>query len=697
MFILDSYIYQANLEFRATLPDYLILLLQDIQHNNIYVCYTDFYECYKDEFDYIQEMSRIGNMQLDHHNLKILTAYLINKQYNDIEDDDMSVIENMNIYRKKKTSVNVIVRNIDYFNFTIADYEIKESDTTRKIPEVNEYVSLDENSKNKLSEEIMCILEKNKFFNISSDFNKPDIMYLLILIHNNNLIILKNLLSRKFNDQYIIPNDIIFQAANDIYYTYLKEQIFQNLNKNSINPDFFYQDNLLKILKTIMELFKICRKRNLTSYHTPFPTEKDIVNDNSSFINKLLEEIEKVILIIKIIRSYNNNIYLNDESRHKLILDKIHSYMENKNRYPFSFFELVMLNDYKEIYPFWKILFINFFINIKSDIYYEPEGDINFYFSKLQLFFYYYYVVSDLINLSYSINDVNTNIESYFVEMKEDYDEYADICYLLYKLDDADRSRNKIDMILLSKFLNYLNGQTFNYLLPKNMVNKLQVNNFHITFIGMLKNAGYITEAIELSKNMNYAQEDIYSHLDILLKLNLYHLAYQFVSYTFSSLVSPEEIITENITESIAKSKEYHNSKELYFTLFKTLIENNQIKFLLSIPFNFIENRILKDFLFINKEYEEILFLYNVSIKNVKESDSTYKKIPDIDTKPLYRNLLIDLKILFYEDCETESKYKKFDNVFKIDYNLNKINKRSKIISEIPKDMESSMLLGNII
>jgi hypothetical protein len=129
---------------------------------------------------------------------------------------------------------------------------------------------------------------------------------------------------------------------------------------------------------------------------------------------------------------------------------------------------------------------------------------------------------------------------------------------------------------------------------------------------------------------------------------------------------------------------------------FESAIRNNQIEYLLSLPFNFIENSFFKDFLNQNKEYDEILFLYNVSIRNLKDAENCYRKIPDIDSKAVYRNILVDFKKLYGENVQTESKYTKYDNCLKIDFNLNKQSHRTKIVND-PRNPESSMLMGNSI
>jgi hypothetical protein len=668
--------------------------------------YSDYFQCFKSGFSDLKHIKPIYEINKDQfRKINILTAFLTHNYVTPEHfDDNKSEIADMNQYREPKYKINVILRRLEIrqYNICLIDFELKNTTSDLLSLDINQYLE-----KRKSDETlapfriyISTYLTKEIGLDLSEyDIQKHDLLYILILIHNNNLLGLKNLLSRKIkSDQYLIPNNLLYEAANKIYYTHLKKNIYNMLNKNIIDYYFFIDDKLLKNLRTILEIFKICKKRNQTVYHTPFPTENDIIFEDAVSITKVIEEIEKIILIIKIIRSFTNNIVLKQDTDETLyeLLNNLHSNLSNKKRDRILFFELIMLNDYKQIYPFYKILFLNFFIKINAENKLEPDGEVNFYFSKLQFFFYFYYVASDYLNYCNSEDnfgsDNRQNLKLFFKEMNEEYEEYSDICNSLYKLDKFDPDfigRENLDINVLAQLMKYLCGQNF---IQNVKINDLIVNNFHITFVSMLKNSGYVKEAIELSKNMNYGEADINSHLSVLLELDLYHLAYQFVNFTFFSLVSSGDLNADSI-EMISQSKGYSVSKKLYFAYFEAAIRNNQIEYLLSLSLNFIENSFFKEFLNQNKEYDEILFLYNVSIRNIKEAENCYRKIPDIEAKPVYRNILIDFKKLYGETIQTESKFSKYDNCLKIDFNLNKQTARTKIITDI-RNPESSMLMG---
>jgi hypothetical protein len=702
--ILDSHVYQAGLVSRNVLPDYLILCGE--RGDKIEIMYSDYFQCFKNDFSgfkIINTMFERKDKKLKKTN--ILSAYLTHNTISEEhQEDDESVIEDMNVYRDQLFTLNVMLRRLEIrqYNLCVIDFEMKEINNDYLSLDVNQYLEKFKSNPDTFRISASTFLQKSGIVikEDNSDRDNPHMYYILLLIHNNNLFGLKNLLSRKeISGQYLIPNDLLFSTANNIYYNYLKKQIYQMLNKNIVNYYFFVNDRLLKNLRTILEIFKISKRRNQSVYHTPFPTEKDIIFENAISITKLMEEIEKTILIIKIIRSFTKNITLKQEKEETLdeLFNNLHKNLCNRKRDRILFFELIMLSNYKEIYPFWKILFLNFFMKNDSENKNEPDGEIIFYFSKLQLFFYFYYVVSDYLNYSIEDNfdmDNRCDIRSFFSEMNDEFEEYADISNTLYKLDRFDPEvigRENVDMNILAQLLKYLSGQNF---IQNVKINDLIVNNFHITFVSMLKKSGYIKEAIELSKNMNYGEADIFSHISVLLELDLYHLAYQFVNFTFFNLVSSGELNAGSI-EMISQSKGYSISKKLYFVYFESAIRNNQIEYLLCLPFNFIENSFFKEFLSQNKEYDEILFLYNVSIRNLKEAENCYRKIPDIEAKAVYRNILVDFKKLYGETAQTESKYSKYDNSLKIDFNLNKQTHRTKIVSEI-RNPESSMLMGII-
>jgi hypothetical protein len=745
--LLDSFIYQASIS-QNTLPDYLILCCRIDE--SIEIMYSDFFQCFKNKFGDFKKINTKYTIPYFIRKITISTAYLTKKysvpdEIDDIEsenddkkseiDDKKSEIDDkkseiadnnnieiadnnieivdMNEYRDPKYNLSVILRRVEImdYNLYIRDFEIKQKNTDFPLKvkdkefltyDVNKYIDIrnSDQSIGEFKKNAFDYFKKKKFQLKDKDEEKHDLLYLLVLIFNNNLLGLKYLLSLKIkHDQYLIPNDIIFSAANTIYYRRLKEKIYKKLNKNIIDYNFFIDEKLLKNLKTILEIFKISKRRNQTVYHTPFPTENDLIFENSISITKIVEEIEKIILIIKIIRSFTRNIVLKQDKEESLyeLLNNLHNNLTNKKRDKILFFELIMLNDYKEIYPFWKILFLNFFLKINADNKLEPDGEINFYFSKLQLFFYYYYVVSDYLNYSNEENfgqDNRQNLREFFNEMNEEFEEYSEICNSLYKLDKYDPDcigKENIDINILSQLMKYLSGQNF---IQNVKINDLIVNNFHITFVSMLKTNGYIKEAIELSKNMNYGESDIHSHLSVLLDLDLYHLAYQFANFTFFNLVSSGELNADSI-ELISQSKGYSISKKLYYIFFESAIKNNQIEYLLSLPLNFIENSFLKEFLSVNKEYDEILFLYNISIRNLREAENCYKKIPEVESKPVYRNLLIDFKKLYGESIQLDSRYNRFDNNLKIDLNLNKQVARTKIVNDL-RNQDSSMLLGII-
>ena len=128
----------------------------------------------------------------------------------------------------------------------------------------------------------------------------------------------------------------------------------------------------------------------------------------------------------------------------------------------------------------------------------------------------------------------------------------------------------------------------------------------------MLKNDGCKREALELSKQFMpiiHDEEDLKTHLLILLENGLINLAYQFLNYSFTFLIEPYDVSNPSKLQALINTPEFNKVKVLYFLLFESLIKNCKVDLLFSLPFNFIEYMLLKIYLSSSKEYEELLYL----------------------------------------------------------------------------------------
>jgi len=89
------------------------------------------------------------------------------------------------------------------------------------------------------------------------------------------------------------------------------------------------------------------------------------------------------------------------------------------------------------------------------------------------------------------------------------------------------------------------------------------------------------------------------------------------------------------------------------------LIRTNKTNLLLSIPFNDVEASILEKFLILKGEYCEILLLYYIKQKRVKESKVLFDKIKnDIKSDNLrqsYMSLIDNLEFMFSGQDNDES------------------------------------------
>jgi hypothetical protein len=725
--IVDTYLYRSNNEnIQSKLPSYLIICTRTSVgkgKSRIQVFSSDFFTCYKSiGEESISPFILINEFDDDQQSIlqiNILGAYVVNNPIitpaNNIDKyDEVSVISDKNKYNQARYAVNVILRLLENYNnyeLYINDIDIKQKkDKFNKLTsDVNEFLSKGYAYDEKFKADVFEVLQSEYKSIIINDAELPKVdFFILLLIYNNNLHSIKNYLSKKRDKEYLVSNETIFFTGNVLFES-IKKNIYDILRSNYENYQFFTNDRLFNSLIIIRELFRVSKKRISVNYDKPFEMEENILSEDNISIFKALEEIEKILLMIKIARSYIGKIIKEVEGQedgfNNLIIDlyniiKKRKDMRTQKNPPYLYFELFMLSDFKDIYPKWKTIFLNFFIKIydeKNDNK-NPDGQVNLYFSKLQIFFFYFYVVADceFIKSGGNVQVPQLMIlQPYFTEMKEEWQEYASLCLNVYKLD---LGINNIEIGVFSQFLRNLNKQNLQESLKTNL---LKIN-FNSTFITMLKNDGFGKEALELSKNFMpiiHNEEDLKTHLFIFLENGLFNLAYQFLSFSFTFLIEPFEPTNTVMLQSLMTNPTFNNIKNLYFELFEFLIKNKQIDFLFCLPFNLIENLLLKIYFTTNKEYEELLYLYYNKLGLSREATSTLIKINENELKPVFRNILIDYELLHHQKLEIDNKYNRYDNLFKIDYLFRKVENRKPNYENINlgREVDESLLLGKLI
>jgi hypothetical protein len=704
---------------------------------------------------------------------KNLTSSFSNQELLGQIQDDRSIAGQSKIddYKNVDYSINLIIRklfNIHNFDVFVKDYDVQQTpyEPSKKFKQqmddenfdfilfnnaitsdVSKYIKfLDIRTDN--SNEILYRFRQRviktiqdepiyeRFSNLTGlneDDTKID-FYLLLLLFNNELISIKYYLSLKDNianssKQFIVSNEKLFNTVYYLFFVYIKNLILDNLKSSSYDVEFFTNEKLLTNLENIKELLKISKNRVQNPYDRPFNRETELIFEDYKKIQAVLFEVENVILIIKIIRSYANNILENEKQNIVKIFEvlrdnvKCRKVRRNKKtqneRNKFTYLELVMMKNSEDIYPYWKNLFFSIinkfdledFIKLNLDGLEYGYGQNQLkdseiirdlqYFTKFQLFFYYLYFVLDYNNFcknkdkdlssfnnksfpsEFSKNDHKIIFKSYFNEMEEEFKEYFKFAENFYFLDlnlffngdeisviKKDHQIFPIDITKISNFLVRFNKSNITRTpYYKNQMNLIKIN-FNSLFTSILYNDGYSQDASILSKNiisLLNEQEDFMTQLNLLLEMGLINLAYQFVNNCFASLVFYSEDLendsnprNQNLLETIVKSEEFQNMKALYFHFYDFLIRNFHVALLFTLPYNFIERYLLKEFLLTHKEFEDLILLYFIKLRKIKEAENVYHDLEksSYHTKEslyLYNNLLRTTKYLFEDISEKKT------------------------------------------
>jgi hypothetical protein len=504
----------------------------------------------------------------------------------------------------------------------------------------------------------------------------------------------------------------------NVFYTFLRQLINDKIKTSSMDYNFFTSDIILLNLQTILELLKISKNRNENPYDKPFTAEKELISEDAYTIQNAIFDVENVILIVKIIRSYVNHI-VRDESANEENLFKTNVEISNMMRirkdkrkkgefdhltqYNYLYFELIMMNNYDDVYPQWQKFYFNYMNNDSSETM-DYEVSNLLFFTKFQIFFLYLYYVFDYIrtkenntNIHLNNNSINNSVfflektiikdvHYFFEEMEEEFADYYNIALIFYKLDYslnllqspvmnnlnysvnkniANKKEFNIDISVLSQFAIRLNkSNLLRSPYYKKVINNLNIN-FNSLLISLLFQDQYTSEALALSKSiltLINEYEDLLTQLSLLLEMRLINIAYQFVNNCFVCLVCYSEDLSNEsnskgkaLLETIINSEEFNKMKELYFHFFDFLINNSQVSILFTLPYNFIERYLVKEFFIRNKQYEEFLLLYFLKLKKVKEAENCFMNFQknsaySNESKTLYGNLIETLKFLYGDD-----------------------------------------------
>lgn len=558
---------------------------------------------------------------------------------------------------------------------------------------------------------------RREFLNIE---NKEIDFFLLSLIFNNKIFMIRNyIFLKKNNAEFLISNEKMLKTIN-LYFKNIQDVMFDKLDKHLDDP-LFKDLNLKSNLEILIYIYKVIKSRLLSPLKKPYEIENSMQIEENKTIDEEIEKAEKLLLVLKIIRSYLNNIYLNKDNssvelwisnifiKRRTFLSKITGKpLENTS----TILEIIWGN--LEKYPNLKIILKNIMMSK---------------YSKFQLFFYYFYYSFDLLlakytdnyktfgtsrnlnisdqNLSesknvsidmkktiyYIINDSNfrNELKTIFFELFDEYDNYKDICENLYCLDlnlllqENDSSMFSIDTVILSKFFDLISSE--NLIKPSHNSN-LTMFNLIISFLWGLN---YKKEALLISRKLIQLSpelEDLRTQLKILLEQKLNQHAFIFLDCCFATLLySPEFFKDEkDIKNKLTSLPEYVDYRSLAFTFFEHLLTHDELEFLLSLPFNSFDNELFMEFLESKEEYGVIKLIYLIKCNKVVYAKQFYNlKIKgnlnvSKEEKEIYERLIANLELLENNDMH----YQKGNSIHTNYMNLkvNQIEKSARISTD---------------
>jgi hypothetical protein len=518
------------------------------------------------------------------------------------------------------------------------------------------------------------------------DDNKID-FYLLNLLLSNELLAMKYYLSLReslsSSNQFIVTNYQLYCTVSSYFLNPLRENIIKFLKEKDYKN--LKDDRLLVYLENIHCLMMTCIYRYFNLNGKPFDLEFYIADEEIKIVERICISVSLLILVIKVIRSYLRNVVENMDGEigyiHQAMADsmrkrknfRLNRLMNEKNK--ITYFELIMM-DYEQHYPDMS----NFIItviehtreselkNLRNFERHELPSEDIFYFLKFQIFFYYMYYLQEYYRL---IREQSSNMlleansskikQENFQEMHEEFDMFYSVGNDFYMLDT--REENKpINISKMSKFVSKFNKSgiaSTKYF--KENVNRKNIN-FNSLLISLLYLENYKVESLALSKsiiNMLSDIDDLMTQLSILQDMGLVNLAYQFVNNCFGLLVLYKDDLEDESTlknkemmSNLVSTEEFKNMKQLYFHFYEFLITNEHVGLLFTLPYNFIERYILKEFLLTRKEYEELIILYLIKIRKIKQAEETFIDLYNSNSfseisASSYRSLINTMKFLF--------------------------------------------------
>ena len=169
---------------------------------------------------------------------------------------------------------------------------------------------------------------KDENFKLNNLYEDKSLNFFLInLMLNSEIFLIRNYLNLKIDNKFIIQNDMIFHSAYTIFYKlFVADGISSNLNTllNTLNNegkfkdnsenitnsmritlfDFFKNKKVLKHLETVLAIMRIVLARIINPQYKPFETQLELIKENFESGGVLIMEVKKMISIVKVMKCY---------------------------------------------------------------------------------------------------------------------------------------------------------------------------------------------------------------------------------------------------------------------------------------------------------------------------------------------------------------------------------------------------------
>ena len=631
--IVDSYL--INRKEKRSMNDIIDYLFFIVQESDAYVIYqTDFYDL-------------IGLKKNNDSDADIVSCKKIRSDPNGVATVLFSGVE-INLYKKDEYSFNFnllflrILNEIEcYFTETSIEklpkykeidaqmIQIKKGLTT----DVNKYIEFyaqnqyDPSVMKEYKDAVSGIISKDFAINIDSEELDP---YLLFLINNNSFFAIKKYIGiRDYTNynKFLVSNDILNKTCLVLF-----EGIKNTYIANGFSESLFKSKRVFEYLTNILEVMKTVRNRNLNPNRQPFHLEEKIISEDAVYINNRIYDIEIFIFLLKVMYAFYSS----------GIEEKEVGYYKKGTL--FKIFSLYSDEEIDELMKKGKI-FINRLIQIYNLV---KENEKIAQIDMINLLSYSKFLI--FIHL-YAFQCAHTNNNDSIIRLyrgiKKEYNEYKQICDALLNINGKDNTQVISEFLInLNYNLNLFDNKSQSEYLTK--LSQINFNFLSALYESDIKKSYHICKRL-LNFFVSFNEWMIY--IKILLRLDLINIAYEYMMHCYAKYYISTK---EYSIEKVISSRDYVNIKLIYDYFFEYLITHEKVDILFTLPLNYIEKYLLKEFLIEHKKYEQLLVLYYIKVQNIEQAKGTFGHYVNSGTiatneatAQLYKNIIENIVNLF--------------------------------------------------